>query len=655
MNIVEIAAGSDDFNILVRLLTDADLVTTVQEADDITVFAPTDAAFGKLAQNLGFMGDLTDEDAVYDALLGAVSGLVGGDPIPTVSDILLYHVAPGARTEPTITGSDSIATLLEGALISPADGALGDLEPDLDNPMIVTPDIQADNGIIQAIDAVLLPLDIPGNEMPDDMPDEGTPTITGLVTNNAGFDQPDSEFDILEAAVVAAGLAGTLDAADADLTVFAPTDAAFIATAQALGFQGTDEASAFDFLVAAVTLLSKGGDPIPLLTQILTYHVSPGTQDSTAVTAATTLDTLQGATLGFDAATTTLVDNDPDLPNPGFVTLDVPASNGIVHVIDGVLLPVDILPSDGSDAVNFIFGTDADGTFEMGLDNDFVDAGGGDDTIAGEEGDDVLLGGAGNDTAIFAGNLADYSIMIDFTGTMIMDNGSAGTGTDFLGGIEALSFADGGSFANDGTVNLAILEGGASLSGESLEMLTELYVAYFDRAPDALGLLFWGNALAIGVSMNEIAELFFDQPETQAKLPDSLTSSEFVLEVYDHVLERAPDDAGRDFWVDALDTGGVTRAEFIVEFLAGARANSDAADDVRTIEDKADIGVSYALINGLNDATNAASVMDAYDRTDAATSKASAQSLIEGFATAAPGSEFTVQLIGLVDDPFAVA
>ncbi len=202
MNIVEIASGSDDFNILVRALTAADLVTTVQDATDITVFAPTDAAFGKLAANLGFEGDLSDEDAVFDAIVAALTDLGNGDPIPLLTDILLYHVAPGARTEPTVLGSESIATLLDGATISVADGALVDAEPDLADPRIAVADITADNGIIQAIDAVLLPLDIPGNEAPEN----SVPTITEIVVSSGtGFDAADSEFDILEAAVLAAG------------------------------------------------------------------------------------------------------------------------------------------------------------------------------------------------------------------------------------------------------------------------------------------------------------------------------------------------------------------------------------------------------------------------------------------------------------------
>ncbi len=657
-NIVEIASASDDFNLLVRALSAADLVTTIQDAEDITVFAPTDVAFTQLAVNLGFDGDTTDEDAVFDAIVAALTDLGEGDPIPLLTQILQYHVSPGAKLEGVINGSDSVATLLDGATISPTNGDLVDREPDLADPKIVTEDINASNGIIQAIDNVLLPIDIPGNTATPE-PDD-TPTITGLVAASAqGFDVEGSEFDMLLAAVQAAGLTDALDAADADLTVFAPNDAAFVGLAQALGFQDSDEAGAFDFIVDALTLLSKGGDPIPLLTQILQYHVSPGEKDSTAVTAATTLDTLlTGATVGVSG--TSLVDNDPDIADPNLVSLDVAASNGVVHVLDGVLLPVDILPSDGSDQVDFVFGSDADGTFQMGVDNDFVNAGGGNDTILGEEGDDVIVGGDGTDTAQFANSLSAYSILIDQDGTTIVDKSmiaGASTGVDFLNSVELLEFGDGGSFAAEGAVDLSILEGAKTISSDNLETLTELYVAYFDRAPDAFGLLFWANALEQGVTLREISNLFFDQDEARSKLPDSLSTTDFVNTAYNHVLERDADTEGRDFWVSALDDGGVSRAEFMLELIAGARANSSAADDVRTIEDKGDIGVSYAAFNGLTDVTQAEAVMDAYDRSDADGSLATAKGLIDDLALdasgAADGSDTIVKIVGLVDDPLA--
>ena len=124
---------------------------------------------------------------------------------------------------------------------------------------------------------------------------------------------PDGEFDVLQAAVVRAGLVDALSG-PRQLTVFAPTDAAFVAT---LGV--ADEAAA----IAAVN-----GLPVDTLTNILLYHVTSGRRNSNSVLAAPTYQMLNGETLTRDA-----------LAAAGFATVDISASNGIIHVINHVLMP----------------------------------------------------------------------------------------------------------------------------------------------------------------------------------------------------------------------------------------------------------------------------------------------------------------------------
>ncbi|MCV3274020.1 fasciclin domain-containing protein [Roseobacter sinensis] len=411
-NIVDIAAGSDDFNILVQALTAANLVDAVRNSDDITVFAPTDAAFTALAVDLGFAGDTSDEGAVFGFIASALAGLApDGDPIPLLTDILLYHVSPGAKTAAEVDAADQVTTLLNGATFGTEGTELVDNEPDVANPSIVGPDVNAANGTIQVIDRVLLPIDIPGNEPPE----PELPTLAGIVAASGGtFDQDDTDFDVLLTAVQTAGLVGALDDPEADLTVFAPNDAAFVALSQALGFEGSDEGEAFAYLVEALTLLG-GGDPIPLLTEVLTYHVAPEALGSEQVLAADQIATLQGGQLGV--AGTSLVDADPDVPNPTLIATDIAASNGIAHVLDGVLLPADLLQSDGSNDVDFIIDDDTASFIRTGRDNDLVDGNGGNDKIAlgtgndvgfGGDGHDIILGGRGMDT--LTGGLGDDTL-----------------------------------------------------------------------------------------------------------------------------------------------------------------------------------------------------------------------------------------------------
>ncbi len=464
-NIVEIAAGSEDFNILVKALSTAGLVEAVQNANDITVFAPTDAAFTQLATDLGFDGDTSDEDAVFGFIATTLAGLApDGDPIPLLTDILLYHVSPGAKSADEVDAADQITTLLTGTTFGSQGAELIDNEPDVANPNIVIPNIDASNGKIQVIDRVLVPLDIPGNTPIEDP--QPLPTLTEIVATSGGtFDDNNDDFDLLLNALSAAGLTEALNDPNASLTVFAPTDGAFVSLSQTLGFRGSDEGEAFAYLVEALTLLSGGGDPIPLLADVLKYHVAPGALDSTAVLASDGIQTLQGGTLTVDGLS--LVDADPDIADPTLIQTDIPAENGIAHVIDHVLLPVDVLQSDGSGKVDFIIDDDSRSHIWTGRDNDFVDGNGGNDIILLGRGDDVGLGGSGHD------------VIKGGRGNDILDGGAD---TDYLfGGRGADTFVfregDGRDFIHGFEDGYDLID----LSGTNAQSIDDLQIKQFGR------------------------------------------------------------------------------------------------------------------------------------------------------------------------------
>lgn len=135
----------------------------------------------------------------------------------------------------------------------------------------------------------------------------GSTTIVDIVL------QDDGEFDVLQAAVVRAGLVDALSG-NRQLTVFAPTDAAFVSTLQA-----ANEAAA----IAAVNAMD-----VDTLRNILLYHVTSGRRSSTSVLAAPSYRMLSGARLTQE-----------QLVQAGILATDISASNGVVHVIGGVLLP----------------------------------------------------------------------------------------------------------------------------------------------------------------------------------------------------------------------------------------------------------------------------------------------------------------------------
>lgn len=331
-----LSAGGD-FEVLGMALDAAGLSGTVSGLQNFTLFAPTDAAFASLAQSLGFDGDPEDADAVFGAIAAALTDLAEDDnPIPLLTDILLYHVTPEEDDLSGFNAEGPVDTLLDGAMFEVTGGTVVDGDPDFQNADVVAADVEAGAGTVQVVDQVLLPLDTPA--------ESGEPTLLGLLEESGGsFDENPEDFDMLLTALQVTGLDAAVDDPEAELTVFAPQDGAFIAFAQDLGYEGDDEEGAFQAIVDAATVLNPE-DPLAAVSNILTYHVSPGEQDSEAVLGADMLATLQGGEIGVDG--TTLVDLDPNADDPMIVQTDIEASNGVAHVIDAILRPEDLPPED---------------------------------------------------------------------------------------------------------------------------------------------------------------------------------------------------------------------------------------------------------------------------------------------------------------------
>ncbi|RLA77359.1 MAG: hypothetical protein DRG30_00310 [Epsilonproteobacteria bacterium] len=132
------------------------------------------------------------------------------------------------------------------------------------------------------------------------------------------------------------------------------------------------------------------------------------------------------------------------------------------------------------------------------------------------------------------------------------------------------------------------------------ESVTKLYIATFDRAPDASGLDYW---LKTGLSTEEIARSFFEQPETKKKYPDELGNGDFISHVYDNLFDRASDGEGFAYWLTELDSGRVTRDIFILAVVNGAQG-----DDANILNNKTEVGLAFAC-NGRNDENEAYTIM----------------------------------------------
>ena len=260
----------------------------------------------ELADDLSEDGPFTvfaPTDAAFQALPAGVLDELLLDPTGELAQILLYHVL-GAEVLSTDLTDGQTAMTLQGDDITVTINANGVF---VNDAQVMMADIMASNGVVHVIDAVLLP---------------PLPSVVEIIVNS-----PDHT--ILESAVIAAELADDLSE-DGPFTVFAPTDAAF----QALPAGVLDE-----------LLL----DPTGELAQILLYHVLGAEVLSTDLTDGQTAMTLQG-----DDITVTINANGVFINDAQVTMADIMASNGVVHVIDAVLLPTTVGTQNLSASANNI-------------------------------------------------------------------------------------------------------------------------------------------------------------------------------------------------------------------------------------------------------------------------------------------------------------
>jgi uncharacterized surface protein with fasciclin (FAS1) repeats len=296
--IVDAAVSDGNFTMLDSALQATGLDTTLADTSSkFTVFAPTDAAFDLLGQS------------TIDALLADTD---------TLSDILTYHVYLGEVNAETAIGlAGSVVEMVNGdslALSLSGDNLL------VNTATVITKDIQTDNGIIHVIDAVLLP--------PEEMM---TPTMNIVDTAVAN-----GSFTTLVAALQATNLDSVLADENSKFTVFAPTDAAFALIGQ----------KTIDTLLANTDVL----------TTILLQHVIAD-MEVNAVNAYA----LNGAMV--DTVSTNkiplVINEDTDKLTFGganIIIKDIYTTNGIIHVIDAVIVADVTIPAPAMSLVDVASG-----------------------------------------------------------------------------------------------------------------------------------------------------------------------------------------------------------------------------------------------------------------------------------------------------------
>ena len=334
--VVDIIVNSEDHNTLETAVITAGLVDALSGEGPFTVFAPTDAAFDNLPEG------------TLDAVLADMDLL---------TSILTHHVASGSVMSTDLSDGMMITTLNGTELMV----SINDNGVMIDNAMVTVADFMADNGVVHVIDAVLTPEN--GCENDDSIIESAFSTLStcdeavAYLVDNYGYSTEEacawngdmgngplfggmimSEFcectctedpveittvvdiivgsedhNTLETAVITAGLVDALSG-EGPFTVFAPTDAAFDNLPE-----GTLDAVLAD---------------MDLLTSILTHHVASGSVMSTDLS-----DGMMVTTLNGTEVMVTINDNGVMIDNAMVIVADLMADNGVVHVIDAVLIP----------------------------------------------------------------------------------------------------------------------------------------------------------------------------------------------------------------------------------------------------------------------------------------------------------------------------
>lgn len=306
--VLEIAVANSDFDVLEAAARKAgtDVLNVLGGSTQITVFAPTDAAF------VAYL-DVANEAAA----LTAVNGLSPS----AAADLLTFHVIAGSeiKAEDIAAGTTTVTTAR--ASNNKAFVTKSGANVTINNARVTTANVDASNGVIHIIDAVLAPP--AGN-------------IVSIATTGATAES----FNLLATALTKANLVTALQGAG-PFTVFAPDDVAFLALLRTLTGNATlTEAQGID----AINAITATSDPLNLdeLTNVLQYHVVPNAAAfSINLTNNQTITTLKAnapnqVTIALGSSVTV----DGAASEPSTVALaNVAATNGVIHVIDRVLLP----------------------------------------------------------------------------------------------------------------------------------------------------------------------------------------------------------------------------------------------------------------------------------------------------------------------------
>lgn len=202
--------------------------------------------------------------------------------------------------------------------------------------------------------------------------------------------------------------------------------------------------------------------------------------------------------------------------------------------------------------------------------------------------------------ATFAGVRNDYTVTSSGTTYTVVDHFGT-TGSTTIANATRLIFLD-------VTINTLTAVSAAKISAANLTTLIELYVAFFNRVPDADGLNYWINQFSAGQSLKSIADSFYGAGIANAATTGytaNMTNADFINIVYKNVLGRADgaDADGLNYWTGKLLDGTATRGSLVIDILASAhtyKGDKTYGYVADLLDNKSTVSKSVAVDAGIN-------------------------------------------------------
>lgn len=254
-------------------------------------------------------------------------------------------------------------------------------------------------------------------------------------------------------------------------------------------------------------------------------------------------------------------------------------------------------------------------------------------------GSNVIDGAEGVDTVVYNGVRLAYKLDFKVTDAIEVTKSD---GVDSLFSIEKIQFTD-------SIYNLQAAKAAASIDAATVDRLIDLYVAYFNRVPEADGLTYWINEYKSGKTIETITAEFYDAAVILGDFTgysETMSLRDFIVLAYENVLSRTGDmvpEADVQWWINEIAQGRASREGLISRFLSDSRLFADDPEwywMADFLDNKVELGRLHAITYGTDYFTQA----EAHQRTVELTGLVTRDGISEAVA-----------MMGLTSDNYIIA